>query len=377
MFLSIIGGQRWKELRKPLTNSFTKKIFSTDYHFVFVRRTAALAQHIRDNMLGVEFDVAHLLPHSFLDMFSETHLGIQTNEVKEQKFNLVKNANTFFSTKLLTMCRYHLYSLTVGNYFSEWGRSLQKIKEEMNAFYQWVFEERGKSKEKRKDGVEYYSDFLLRRREEKKLPHNVIRKELMDVAIAATATSTTIAASALVFLAMFPDIQEEVYQEQLSIFGNSKRDATEKDVSAMVYLTMVIKETLRLTGAPGIFRKASEDIKLDDCIIPKGAYMYIWLQKAHRNPKHWETPNQFNPKHFLPERESARPSFAFVPFGISPRICAGFQYGLISITILLSTLLRNFEVKTTLKFEELEYDYNFLFEMSGGHNVKFIDRNMS
>lgn len=57
--------------------------------------------------------------------------------------------------------------------------------------------------------------------------------------------------------------------------------------------------------------------------IPAESEVVIGLNLVHRDPLYWEYPNSFYPDHFLPEAESLRPKYAFLPFGGGPRKCPG------------------------------------------------------
>lgn len=65
-------------------------------------------------------------------------------------------------------------------------------------------------------------------------------------------------------LGAYPDIQEKVWEELDSIFGQDKqRPATSEDLSRMKYLECVIKESLRVyPSVPFIQRSLSTDIVL-------------------------------------------------------------------------------------------------------------------
>lgn len=64
-------------------------------------------------------------------------------------------------------------------------------------------------------------------------------------------------------LAMYPEHQAAVYQEQIDILGNDAEvSPTWEQLSKMIYLTRVIKEVIRLFGPIAIFRKLANDVDL-------------------------------------------------------------------------------------------------------------------
>ncbi len=50
----------------------------------------------------------------------------------------------------------------------------------------------------------------------------------------------------------------------------------------------------------------------------------------------------FDPSRFLPRRTPDR--FAYLPFGVGPRICIGAQFALTEATLALAMMIQEFEV---------------------------------
>lgn len=70
--------------------------------------------------------------------------------------------------------------------------------------------------------------------------------------------------SALLMLAMHPDVQDTLVQEMNSVFHNDDDEVDSEKIRNLKYLDLVVKETLRLFPvAPVIGRSVSSDLKLD------------------------------------------------------------------------------------------------------------------
>jgi unspecific monooxygenase len=64
----------------------------------------------------------------------------------------------------------------------------------------------------------------------------------------------------------------------------------------------------------------------------------------HRHEKLWDQPNAFRPSRFLPG--NAPPDrFAYLPFGVGPRVCIGAQFALTEATLALAKLVAAFRVE--------------------------------
>jgi len=66
------------------------------------------------------------------------------------------------------------------------------------------------------------------------------------------------------------------------------------------YIDQIFKESLRLyTVAPGAPRVVCrEDLVLGPYVLPKGCIMLMNAAGIHRQPQHWERPDEFYPEHF-------------------------------------------------------------------------------
>jgi cytochrome P450 family 4 len=185
---------------------------------------------------------------------------------------------------------------------------------------------------------------------------------------------TTAAGSSFVLslLGVHQDVQEKVWQEQHAIFGNSNRDVTYADTVEMKYLERVILETLRMyPPVPVIARRVNEDVKLvsKNYTIPAGTTVIIGIFKTHRDPEIFENPEQFNPDNFLPEKAASRHYYSFIPFSAGPRSCVGRKYAMLKLKILLSTIIRNFKVKSHCKEKDFQLIGDIILKRADGFRV--------
>ncbi|XP_034187069.1 cytochrome P450 4g15 [Osmia lignaria lignaria] len=190
----------------------------------------------------------------------------------------------------------------------------------------------------------------------------------------------TTASGSSFFLAMMgchPDIQEKVIQELDEIFGDSDRPATFQDTLQMKYLERCLLETLRMyPPVPIIAREINTDVKLasGDYTIPAGCTVVVATFKLHRQPHVYPNPDTFNPDNFLPEKTANRHYYAFVPFSAGPRSCVGRKYAMLKLKIVLSTILRNFRIRSDMKESEFRLQADIILKRAEGFKVRLEPR---
>ncbi|KAL6868257.1 hypothetical protein ACP4OV_015102 [Aristida adscensionis] len=133
---------------------------------------------------------------------------------------------------------------------------------------------------------------------------------------------------------------------------------TEEDLEGLSYLSMVIKETLRLnTPLPLLPRMCRETCKVLGYDIPKGMVVFINVWAICRDPKYWNDPEEFKPERFDKcNLDYKGTDFEFLPFGSGRRICPGRNLGVVNIELALASLLHHFDWKLPDGMEPKDVD---------------------
>ncbi|KAL2498322.1 Cytochrome [Abeliophyllum distichum] len=163
-------------------------------------------------------------------------------------------------------------------------------------------------------------------------------------------TSTVMLIWAVSLLLNNPHVLKKAQQE-LDIHVGKERQVTESDISKLVYLQAIVKETLRLypAGFLGGTREFSEDCKLSGYHIPKGTRLIVNIWKLQRDPRVWFEPLEFKPERFLTTHKDfdvKGQNFELIPFGAGRRICPGATFGIQMLNLVLAYLLHGFELST-------------------------------
>ncbi|XP_044149826.1 cytochrome P450 2C39-like [Bufo gargarizans] len=160
---------------------------------------------------------------------------------------------------------------------------------------------------------------------------------------AGTETTASTLKFSLVLLAHYPEVQAKVQQE-IDEVTKSLRLPEIKDKTQLAYTNAVIHEIQRVfdLSPTALFHAITEDIKFRGYIIPKGTTVIPFLSSVLSDPSQWETPEVFNPGHFLDEVGQFRNRSAFMPFSAGKRVCLGENLARMELFLLISALLQKF-----------------------------------
>ncbi|XP_065082895.1 uncharacterized protein LOC135705214 [Ochlerotatus camptorhynchus] len=204
-----------------------------------------------------------------------------------------------------------------------------------------------------------------------------IIQHMLTIFFAGNDTTATTLNNLLLMLAMYPDVQERVYQEVMAVCPEKDQPVTIGDASKLTYTEMVCKETMRLFPVgPLIGRMARRDVKLDETFtIPAGTTVVSCIYKVHRDPEIWgPEADSFNPDNFLPDLVAKRHPYSYLPFSGGPRNCIGVRYAWLSMKIMIAHVLRRYRLRTSHTLDTLNVKYSIILKIADGCPVTLEER---
>lgn len=169
-------------------------------------------------------------------------------------------------------------------------------------------------------------------------------------------------------LSRHPDVQEKCHEEIDSILGSCDAEhvISYDMINKFVYLSQVLKETLRLhPPVPILARQNKEDCSVGPYNLSKNHLLVICVLALHRHPDYWTDPQEFLPERWAPStpdsrflKEAHKHPFQYMPFSAGPRNCIGQRFAHMEMVVLLAQLLSKYSVSVSkadeeiLKFEE-------------------------
>jgi cytochrome P450 len=172
----------------------------------------------------------------------------------------------------------------------------------------------------------------------------LVLSESMQLLVAGHETSSNALSWILYLLSSRPDCVDRLRHEFDSMLG--ERSLAYSDVSKFEFATQVIQEALRLYPPFWMVdRMALSDDRVGDLVIPRGSTVVVFIYGAHHAGQYWENPEAFDPERFAKGNEKLHKPFAYLPFGAGPRGCIGGNYAMLQILMILSVLIRKYDLK--------------------------------
>ncbi|XP_061830178.1 cytochrome P450 2K1-like [Nerophis lumbriciformis] len=165
---------------------------------------------------------------------------------------------------------------------------------------------------------------------------------VMDLFGAGTDTTSNTLRWSLLLMAKYPQIQDRVQEELSRVVGD--RQITMEDRRNLPYIDAVIHETQRFANIVpmSVTHSTSRDVTFQGYFIEKGTTVLPLLTSVLYDESEWETPNTFNPSHFLDEEGKFIRRDAFLPFSAGRRACLGEGLARMELFIFFTHLLQRF-----------------------------------
>ncbi|MFT7815177.1 cytochrome P450 2U1 [Arapaima gigas] len=167
-----------------------------------------------------------------------------------------------------------------------------------------------------------------------------------DLFIAGTDTTTNTVLWILLYMSLYPDVQEKVQKEIDSVVPPDRVPSL-TDKARLPFTEATLMEVLRMAVVVplSIPHMASKTTEFRGYTIPKGTVVFPHLWAVHRDPTLWEKPDDFNPARFLSESGQVERKEFFIPFGTGRRVCMGEQLAKMELFLMFSSLMQAFSFR--------------------------------
>ncbi|KAM3834573.1 cytochrome P450 2J6-like [Vipera latastei] len=181
---------------------------------------------------------------------------------------------------------------------------------------------------------------------------------IVDLFLAGTDKIAVSLSWALFFMGVHPNVQEKVQKEIENALDPHKVICFE-DRKKLPYSYAVIHETQRLSSIVffTLFRLCTVDMNILDSYIEKDTLVIPDLCSVLLDPKCWETPQRFNPNHFLDKDGKFVIREEFFTFGAGCRECLGKTLAQMELFLFFINLMKTFTFQHPEGLKELNMEH--------------------
>lgn len=188
---------------------------------------------------------------------------------------------------------------------------------------------------------------------------------LFDIFTAGAETSATTLLWALLYLARYPDLQNELRSEIVEFIGDSE-DTCMSNLSKLHLTRATIHEVIRIRPIVtlSVPRKVANDCEVMGFKFTKDTIVMPNLWSVHHNEEDFPNPEVFNPRRYIDESGVFTPHSHVMGFSLGGRRCPGKPIAQCSLVCTLAQLVKNFEFRLprvwnpkTQSYETAPFDF--------------------
>lgn len=313
--------ETWKPLRKGVNGAFSKKSIITMTP-AFNKHIDGLCKSIEMGFVnkGTTFDIYQLIARFEINKVVETMLNVIDYNSSQHLVDTLQESTDNVGRRIFNP----IYYPDIIYRFSTVCKKIRKGHELGKQIIRDIFGDSFDEKRKHLQDInnntpnKIFIDELLKvDKDGKLLSYDEVVDNFKTIVTSGFETQSLAMGWTIVMLAMFPEIDQKVYEE---ICEHYHEDAyLDYDiVKKLTYLDMVIKETMRLFPvAPVTMRDSLQDAYIEPFgDVPKGTPVLVAIYKIHRSPDIWgPNADQFNPENFEPSKIQERHLYSYIPFG--------------------------------------------------------------
>ncbi|KAF9805943.1 hypothetical protein SFRURICE_004155 [Spodoptera frugiperda] len=374
-------GYIWKQSIKKLAGTFTSSVVD-GYQDVFNAQAEKLVINLKTKVGKEPFDVMHTLAFATLETICQTALGVSNiseNIVTEEYYDAFNRCLELMIYRGMNILLHPdaIYRLTPAhkemmNCVAALHKVSDNVMKKLRAEPKNVKLSEINHNQDTNRGPKFkaFLDILMELREvDPNLTDHQIKAEVDTIILAGQETVATAFFYTLLMIGCKPGVQEKMYAELYSIFGDSKRSVSKEDLSRMSYCEAIINETLRLyPPAPGVMRYADRDLKLKSFTIPKGTICAINFWGAGRSVRAWGPDAKlYRPERWLEDELPGNPA-AFLPFSYGRRACIGKKYAMAILKTMLAHCVR--ELVFESQADNLQLKIDLALRPVSGHLIQ-------
>ncbi|XP_032292922.1 cytochrome P450 4p1-like isoform X1 [Drosophila virilis] len=351
-------GKKWHTRRKMITPTFHFNILG-QFVEIFKAESQKFLKLVESQPESI-ISLSELIPRFTLNNICETAMGINLDELTEKGDRYresIKMIERCFVKRLCNPLLHNntMYKLLAASEDAPFLKVVHEFSSDIIAKRRVLL--KAELDERRKhqspDDDIYINkkrrfamlDTLICAEKDGLIDHDGICEEVDTLMFGGFDTTSMSLIFTLLNLSLYEDMQELCCQE-ISEYIDDPSDLDITQLSNLKYLDRFIKETIRMfPPVPFIGRQTLSETELPNgLILPARTQIIMHIFDIHRNPKYWDSPEEFDPDRFLPENSMKRQTYAYIPFSAGQRNCIGQKYAMLETKTLLIFILKRFKI---------------------------------
>jgi len=327
-------GEAWRTQRRLIQKGFDRKQLDALSSIM----QGSLAESMRDFDSKVDAGPVDIYPHLMKMTFTMVAKSLFGARLKDEDIDLV--------SRTISTVQEFIVRQTLQPYLNPWFAATGELRrhEDMRARADGVLMDYIKTRRHQAPGHDLLQTLMdARYTDGEGMSDELVLSESMQLLVAGHETSSNALSWLLYLLSTRPDCLEKIRQEFDSVLGEAP--LSYGDVRRFEFATQVIQEALRLYPPFWMIdRMAVADDQAGGLAIPRGSTVIVYVYGAHHAPRYWQNPESFDPGRFTKANEKLHAPFTYLPFGGGPRGCIGGNYAMLQILMILSVLLRKYDL---------------------------------
>jgi len=171
-----------------------------------------------------------------------------------------------------------------------------------------------------------------------------LRDEAITLLLAGHETTALVLSWAFYLLGQNATVADRIAAEVEDLANGRSLDAGDIDKLRLTEATLI--ETMRVYPPSWVIgRESIEPFEIGGFEFPAGVTIFISQWVIHRDERHYDHPDVFEPNRWLEGRRHSLPRFAYMPFGGGPRVCIGQRFAMMEAALMLATIVRRFRIE--------------------------------
>ena len=328
-------GEVWRTQRRLIQKGFDRKQLDGLSSIM----QDSLAESLRDFEIQARMGPVDICPHLMKMTFGMVGRSLFGAQLKDEDIHLI--------SRTISTIQEFMVRQTIQPYLNPWFAFSGELRkhEEMRARADSILLDYIRRRRQQAPGHDLLQILIdARYSDGAGMSDELVLSESMQLLVAGHETSSNALSWLLYLLSSRPDCLERLRREFDSVLGDGPLSYS--DVPEFEFATQVIQEALRLYPPFWMVdRMALADDRAGDLAIPRGSTVVVFIYGAHHSPEHWENPESFDPERFTKANEELHTPFTYLPFGAGPRGCIGGNYAMLQILMILSVLLRKYDLR--------------------------------